>query len=352
MTLSTVRVASVMLLLVAPCLAGVTKRGEAQLEARPLRILSLPSRFPGMSSAFEDVSRLAFSPDGKTLATGGENCGLHFWNARTGKEKQLSPRLDSTYALAFSPDGALFGTGTSDLVGVGLWSARSGALIRTLKEPYPASRGAHVFDFAFSPDGRTLAATSCRDIQLWDVATGHLVRKLKGSKCQTNLMFSRDGKTLACAAFSKTGSSLNTSSVLLWDVKSGTVKRTLPRIGFPIAFSPDGRFLITRAFGQNYKSSAACWNVRSGTLKWRASGNITANGDAEPVAVSRDGRVLATGHADGTIQLRDAQTGSLLQSLRASNGTILSVAFSPDGSVLASGDSKAKACLWRIPLQS
>jgi len=330
-------------------IAAVAKPAPRSVEVTPLRILPITPR-SAMVQDDEAPSRMVFSPDGKTLATGGENCLLQFWNPQAGREKQvLRRRFDSTYDLAFSPDGSLFAIGTSDLVGVSLWGVRSGQLVRTLKEPYPMSKGADVFDCAFSPDGRTLAATACGEIQLWDVATGRLIRHLKGSKCQRHLVFSPDGKTLASAMYLPSqGSFFNRASVQLWDVQSGRPKRSLPRVGESIAFSRDGRHLITRLFAQNYQSSMACWNVSNGSLKWRASEKITANGDANPIALSPDGRLLATGHADGTLRLRDARSGRLIQSLYGGKGMILSVAFSPDSSMLASANMKAQVHLWSV----
>lgn len=335
----------------AVCFRGIPSQAAPQpLASKPLHILSIRPRFE--MSPYDAPSLLTFSPDGKTLATGGENCGLNFWDTHNGKEKRVLPRrLDSTYEIGYSPNGRLFATGTSRLIGVQLWDARSGKLVRTLKEPYPASKGAHVFDFDFSPDGRTLAAVTSRgEIQLWEVGTGKLRRKFTGVGKQYTVTFSPDGNTFASASplHKDKDNFINKTIVRLWDVRNGNLKRSWRDAGWPITFSPDGRQLITQLFDKNQDSTVTQWSVRTGALLQRSKKSVTAHGDANPIDLSPNGRLLVTGHSDKTVRVTDARNGELLQELQAGEDMILSAKFSPDGSVLATGSLNAQARLWRV----
>lgn len=328
----------------------VAKPIQAPLETAPLHDVALPGRSPGQQ-AYEAPTQFAFSPDGRTLAIGAENYQLQFWDVRSGKQKRgIAHHLNSVYEIHYSPDGRLFATGTSKLVGVSLWDARSGKLIRTLKEPYPLSKGAHVFDFAFSRDGKTIAAICCGDIQVWDVATGRLRRKLKAPKKQWALSVSPDGRSIAAAGeLEHNGNNETTKTVMyLWDIKSARLKKSRTGAGWPVNFMPDGRSLITRLVDPKNDNKVGRWTLASNRLRSVSSDRITANGDATPVAISPNGRLIATGHQNGTIRLRSVRSGTLLQTVQGGRELISGLAFSPDGSLLISAGYKARLKFWRV----
>lgn len=107
------------------------------------------------------VRSVAFSPDGKTLASGSDD-GTKVWDTKTGKD-QMTLRSSRTYSVAFSPCGQTVVSGSSD--GTKLWDARTGQEQITL-------RSSKTFSVAFSPDGQTVASISSDGLNLWDATIG------------------------------------------------------------------------------------------------------------------------------------------------------------------------------------
>lgn len=305
--------------------------GEALHSLRTASSLPLQRRLPGHDQA---VDAVAFSPDGKTLATGSFDSTARLWDVATGKTRHiLKGHTDQVHSVAFSPDGSLLATGGRDAV-VWLWKVATGERFAGL-----SGHEGGVTWVAFSPDGKTLAASGYYGtVQLWDLEAQKAGAVLGGhTKVVTSVAFSPDGKTLA------TGSGDQT--VRLWDVDTGKIRRILDQHAAPVnavAFSPDGKALAT-AFND---AVVLVWDVDTGK-PGPEIGTVT-----ESVAFSPDGRTLATGgsgyQGDYSVTLWNPITAAPISSLTGHSDQVLRTAFSPDGKTLASVGRDHTVRLWDV----
>ena len=275
-----------------------------------------------LTRSTESVSNLAFSPDGETLASGSGGT-IRFWDAITGEEKQTFTGLPKHISnVSFSPDGKTIVSVTwgSDVC---ISDAITGEPQKTFAVPATDS----VFTVAFSPDGETVAIGS-RDgnIYLSDLNTGELKFTLTGhSEDVQRVVFSPDGKTLASSSYID-------ETVRIWDVHTGEHRRTLTGHTGDIeglAFSPDGKTLVSSGSGDG---TIRFWNVRIGGETDTVAGHTDY---VYSVAFNPDGKFVASGYADGSIRFWDVVTGLPLQTFKAPNYEASCLVFSEDGKILA-----------------
>ncbi|KLU91451.1 hypothetical protein MAPG_09971 [Magnaporthiopsis poae ATCC 64411] len=278
------------------------------------------------------VHDVAFSPDGRTLASASDKT-VRLWNVASGTLwRTLQKHNGRVCAIAFSPDGKTLASGAHDNT-VRLWNVVSGALQQTFQD-----HDDWVHGVAFSPDGKTLASASSDDtVRLWDVTSGALRQTLREHEhfvCA--VAFSPDGKTLASTSFDKT--------VRLWDAASGALQQTLRRhddIVCAVAFSPDGRTLASASNDRTIRF----WDAATGALRQILRKH---NNHVYAIAFSPDGKTFASASWDRTIRFWDVASGALRQTLEGHGGCIHAIAFSPNSRILASASNDKTIRLWDV----
>ncbi|KIF75613.1 hypothetical protein QR77_20295 [Streptomyces sp. 150FB] len=295
---------------------------------------------------------LEFSPDGNTLAAGGEG-SVQLWDVAGHKLRAALPLRDKTgsskisvRSVAFSPDGRLLAAGT-DGGEVEVLDVAEGRQVGRISGSDPI----HTFgSVAFSPDSELLATGGDDGIQLWDARSGKDQFKeladLAPEMGAKQVAFSPDGRTLASAGNPSPSSASGEDDVAqLWDVSTHKARETLhhPAPVLNLAFSPDGRTLVTS--GED--DTARLWGVADGS-QGDSFGDGRPNSPLHGVAFSPDGKTLAiAGGAD--VALWDPADHKLRTTLVGNVENVINLSFSPDGRLLATHTYDGRIRLWKTP---
>jgi WD40 repeat protein/TolB-like protein len=274
------------------------------------------------------VSSVTSTPDGRIISGGWED-QVKIYSREGVLLHALSGHRRDINAVASSPDGRRIISGSNDNT-VKIWDAETGRLLRTLR------CWRNVLAVAYSPDGKQICAgLSSNRIKVWDAETGRLLRTLKHGRNVTALAYSPDSRRIA---------SCSSNNIRVWDAESGALlcsfanfwNNAISAGGFSVAFSPDGRRIISDAFFH----IVGIWDTETGELLNTLEGHtswVTA------VAYSPDGRRIISGSEDNTIRIWDAESGRLLQILVGGSDSVNAAVFSLDGKRILSAS-------WRIDI--
>lgn len=289
------------------------------------------------------ANSVAFSPSGKILVSGHDNGSIVVWDTATGKKLAAlggyqtpmfpsgSPSQGAINSVAFSPDGKLLASGSRDSE-INIWDTATWQKLRTLKGIDKA-----VNSVVFNPDGKILAsAGNDAAISLFDVETWEKKRELRGhSDLINSVVFSKDGKFLASGSKDRT--------IILWDAATGMRMGLLDgrsRAVESIDFTPDGKML---ASGGNYP------NILLWDLAERTQPKLVPTMQRSRVLSLKyfpDSKMLIAGYQNGRIDLWEMGANPGKRQLEPREKPVNSVALSSDGKMFASGDSGGGIMLW------
>lgn len=296
----------------------------------------------------EDSSSLhsiAISPDGQNLISSSDFSNVKVWNLGNcqGEQCNTPKRILPMYALwshsvAVSPDSKIVASGSWK--DIKIWNLNSGELIKDISGHLGA-----VYSVVFNPQGQTFATGASDDqVKIWNLETGKLLHTLSGhSDSVRTLAFSPDGKTLVSGGLDQV--------IKIWNVGSGCKGETC--ISQPknlsghteyissLAISPDGKTLVSGSADQTIK----IWNLQTGELIRTLSGHSAA---VLSIAINPEGTMLASGSTDKTIKLWQLNTGELLNTISGHSELVSSVAFSPNGRNLVSASKDKTIKVWQI----
>jgi WD40 repeat protein len=295
------------------------------------------------SSSTADV---AFSPDGRLLASSGDFGDVLVWDVPSGKLSgiPLAGHQRPVSSLAYTPNGKVLVSGSID-GSVIFWDTTTHT---PLGQPLTTD-GFPIWSMACSPDGKTVAAGGHARLFFFDVAS----RKQLGLPITSqkdriwSLDYSPDGKLLASAGNDLVVRIWKTGRQALLANTLGKADRTedweLMPVG--VSFSPDGRLLATSTRGH----SVTVWNVSSGQPLLPVLYGHT--GAVSSLAFRPDGNVLASGSADSDIRLWDVETHELLGTLHAQQKAVNKVVFGAGKGTLASIGEDDSIIFWDVDFE-
>lgn len=275
------------------------------------------------------VKAVAFSKDGKTLATGGDDKMVYLWDIQSGEMTGSIENHFAVKALQFTENDDILAACGSDIK----LMDKSGKLIRTF-----SGYTTDIWSFGYHGATRRITAGSySKTIRVWDFDTGKLLLNLEGhEKSCLPVSFNTTGNLIASGSLDK--------SVRLWDAASGKQEKQHELHSgnvFAVVFHPSGRYLASASADKTIR----LWNVETGSIVKTYSGHKGAVFD---IRFSPDGYHLISCSADQTIILWEVATGTRLFTFTGHAGIVNSVRFSADGKYIASASDDQTIRLWPV----
>jgi WD40 repeat protein/predicted Ser/Thr protein kinase len=287
-----------------------------------------------------EVLAAAYSPDGEWVASGGTDRTIRLWRATGQREiAVLHGHTGAVSELAFTPDGRRLASVSQERGpwradhSVGTWEVDFGSSLPVLR-----GHTKYVYPVACSPDGRWIASGDWDNVlRLWDARTGEVCAEIDNGDIVKTLAYSPDGSWLVSA---------RQEWLQVWDAATGRrlkeIKAPAPNI-LAVAFHPDGATLAAL----DGSGGGTIFNATTGVEVARL--RLGASHDTRALAYSPDGRWLAGTSTDGkTVCLFDARTYELSAQLSGHEGVVCSVAFSADSGRLASCGADQIVRVWQI----
>ena len=293
----------------------------------------------------DELEDVAYSPDGKTLATACHDGHVRTWDVSTGDQvTDLPEQAGWVLSVAYSPDGTRLVTTNLDdpaklfngsTGSIKVWNTANGAELFTLATNVEASGKA-----LFSADGKLVIAVYSGAVRVWNAETGaEDLRRANWMKGGYPMTISPDGKLIA--------SRVNSQTLQIWNIAADRRITSIDgHTGWinDIEFSRDSRSILTSSKDRTVK----LWDVKTGA-NLRTYG--TQSSEVGEVSIAPNGKLAGTGSSDGTVKIWDLESGNEVATLKGHSGSIQALAFSPDSRRIASGGGSADKSLriWNVP---